>query len=251
MEEEKNPVGYEQWKQCPIKTIEAYGKEGITHPSKANIDLIGVELDEWDIKYYKEKGVVDIKEIKIWKSLGITADRLYPYMKENISAEICKEWSSRASNHSVCPIKEIVSYREKGIIHISELEAYNNKWKTLEKQGISHDSISSWKKLVKTPEIALLWHKAGLDAYKASQLIKNGFKTPNEYEPYKDIKSKYIANALFKFGIKPDPIIINNMIKSKLLVDEDYYYGKANKDSFIAIYNPVKENCSGLVEDYY
>ena len=106
VEEEKNPVGYEQWKQCPIKTIEAYGKEGITHPSKANIDLIGVELDEWDIKYYKEKGVVDIKEIKIWKSLGITADRLYPYMKENISAEICKEWSSRASNHSVCPIKE-------------------------------------------------------------------------------------------------------------------------------------------------
>ena len=76
-------------------------------------------------------------------------------------------------------------------------------------------------------------------------IMKSGFKSPNQYKPYKDIYLKH-AIKLKKWGIKPNQLIKSMSYSNKIFGVELYFN---NKENFKQAYQLLEDDCDKIVKD--
>ncbi len=212
----------------------------------------------YDIKGWKQLGLT-LDKVKQWKKAGFTSIyTVEPWLKVNITDPlIAKDYknsgirASEVKNLSI-PLDEINKWRDAGI-HIS----YIGKWKELgindpkeikqwQNTKMGNDEIMKAIKLGFDYKTTKQWSDYGIREVKNISLLnKEGFTKPSQYEPYKRVYLEH-AIKLKKWNIKPNKLI-ESMSYSNLIFNKELYF--TNKDIFNKAYSSLKDNCNEITKD--
>lgn len=251
--------------------IKAWEEAGITDPKTAR-KLLDVEVDDREYSSWLRIGINDIDTIIKWCKLNKKSEDIH-YLKTwagIYTPEEYSSWESLGVN-----LNDIIKIKETGIKTPDQFKEWvyyfdkDNKNYGYNIQALKEVGIDEPSKLKKWREHEIYQNdipyfiRAGLDDPSEAKkwialinnlpiierVIKSGFKTVKDYEPYKEM-DYYNASILYSFNIKPD-----NLTKSMDKIEKKFSNvmrlssGKSffsTKEDFLNVYNSVKKDCDEI-----